>query len=139
MTTALSHQSPEHFAQGKRHTAMKAATIVVFWIVAALLAAIVQRRVDAGSPVESVVMKVAVIVGIAAAYSRLAAPRATLDHALLTGTTWVLLCIAAEIVITTRSGHPWFALLGSPANGGLRCVLLIAWLIAPVLFIRNHE
>ena len=118
MTTALSHQSQERFAQRKPNSAMRAATIIVFWGVAALLAVIVQRGIGAASPVESVVMKVGAIVAIAAAYSRLAAPRATLDQALLTGTTWVLLSIAAEIVITTRSGQPWFALLGSPANGG---------------------
>jgi hypothetical protein len=88
MTTALSHQSQEHFAPGKRNAAMRAATIVVFWAVAALLAAIVHRTFGAASPVESAVIKVAAIVVIAAAYSRLAAPRASLDHALLTGTSW---------------------------------------------------
>lgn len=139
MTTAMSQQGPEYAAQGRHHAATSGALIVVFWGVAALLVAVVHQRIDATSPVESVVMKVGAILVIAAAYSRLAASKATLDHALLTGTTWVLLGIAAEIVITTRSGRQWFALLGSPVNGGLRCVLLIAWLIAPALFIRNRE
>jgi hypothetical protein len=66
-------------------------------------------------------------------------PHATLDHALFAGTTWVLLGIAAEIIMTANSGRQWFALLGSPANGGLRCVLLIAWVLAPALFIRSRE
>jgi hypothetical protein len=139
MTTALSQQGPENLAEGRHHAAASGALIVVFWGIAALLVAIVHQRIDAVSPVESVVLKVAAILVIAAAYSRLAASRATLDHALLTGTTWVLLGIAAEIVITSRSGRQWFALLGSPANGGLRCVLLIAWLVAPALFIRNRK
>ncbi len=139
MTTAMSQQSPEHLAERRHHAATSGALIVVFWGVAALLVAIVHQRFDAAWPVESVVMKVGAILVIAAAYSRLAASRTTLDHALLTGTTWVLLGIAAEIAITTRAGRQWFALLGSPANGGLRCVLLIAWLIAPALFIRNRK
>ena len=75
----------------------------------------------------------------AGAYITLAAPESTLDHALFAGTTWVLLGIATEIAMTAISGHQWFALLGSPANGGLRCVLLIAWVLAPALFIRSRE
>jgi hypothetical protein len=51
----------------------------------------------------------------------------------------VLLAIVAEIAITASSGRQWFALLGSPAHGGLRCVLLIAWVIAPALFASSHE
>jgi hypothetical protein len=41
--------------------------------------------------------------------------------------------------MTAHSGRQWFALLGSPANGGLRCVLLITWVIAPALFVRHRE
>jgi len=93
----------------------------------------------AALPVASVVIKVAAILAMAAMYIRLTASETTLDQALLAGTTWVLLCIATEISITTMSGRPWFALLGSPANGGIRCVLLIAWILAPALFIRNRE
>jgi hypothetical protein len=88
--------------------------------------------------VVSVVIEVGAIVAMAAAYIRIASPEATLDHALFVGTTWVLLAIAAEIVITAASGRQWFALLGSPAHGGLRCVLLIAWVIAPTLFVRSR-
>ena len=101
--------------------------------------AIVQQRVDAISPVASVIVKVAAILAMAAAFIRLAASETTLDQALLAGTTWVLLCIATEITVTTISGRSWFALLGSPSNGGIRCVLLIAWILAPAVFIRSRE
>jgi hypothetical protein len=99
----------------------------------------VAHSMMASSPVSAVVIEVIAIVLMAAAYIRIAAPAATLDHALFVGTTWVLLAMATELIMTARSGRQWFALLGTPANGGLRCVLLIAWLIAPALFVRSHE
>jgi hypothetical protein len=111
---------------------------VVFWSVAALLVALAHQRLDASSPVASVAIEVSTIVAMAAVYIRIVSPEATLDHALFVGTTWVLLAISAEIIMTASSGRQWFALLGSPAHGGLRCVLLIAWLIAPALFVRQH-
>jgi len=138
MTTMTRSFTPRS-AQRKRHAVTRAALAVAFWIVAALLVAVVHQRIDATSPVASVVVKVAAILAMAAMYIRLTASETTLDQALLAGTTWVLLCIATEISVTTMSGRPWFALLGSPANGGIRCVLLIAWILAPALFIRNRE
>ena len=138
MTTMTRSFTPRS-AQRKRHAVTRAALAVAFWIVAALLVAVVHQRIDATSPVASVVIKVAAILAMAAMYIRLTASETTLDQALLAGTTWVLLCIATEISITTMSGRPWFALLGSPANGGIRCVLLTAWILAPALFIRNRE
>jgi hypothetical protein len=106
--------------------------------VAALLVGIANSQL-AASPVAAVVIEVLAILIMAAAYMRIAVPEATLDHALFVGTAWVLLAIATELIMTARSGRQWFALLGTPANGGLRCVLLIAWLIAPALFVRSHE
>ena len=135
MTRSLTPRS----GQWKHGAASRAALVVVFWIAAALLVAIVHQRIDAASPVTSVILKVAAIVMIAAVYSRLAASEATLNHALFVGTTWVLLGIAAEIFMTANSGRQWFALLGSPANGGIRCVLLISWIIAPALFVRSRD
>ncbi len=95
--------------------------------------------IDATSPVACVALETSAIVAMAGAYIKLTAPEATLDHALFVGTTWLLLGIAAELVMTVTSGRQWFALLGSPAHGGLRCVLLIAWIVAPALFVSNRE
>jgi hypothetical protein len=139
MTAPASQQTAVTFAHRKHHAATTAALVVIFWSIAAVLVAIVHQRMDAASPVGSVAGKVGAILLIAAAYIRLTAVETTLDHALFVGTAWVLFGIATEIAITTTSGRQWFALLGSPANGGLRCVLLIAWIIAPALFIRSHE
>lgn len=135
MTRPLNTES----TQKKSNVATRVALIVAFWIVAALSVAIAHQMMAAASSVISVAVETIAIVAVAGAYIRLVVPHATLDHALFAGTTWVLLGIAAEIIMTANSGHQWFALLGSPANGGLRCVLLIAWVLAPALFIRSRE
>lgn len=139
MTTAMTHAAAPRFEQRRHHAVTRTAMVVTFWSVAALLVAITQRKMDQFGPVVCVVFKVGAIVAMAAAYIRFAAPEATLDHALLTGTTWLLLGITTEIAVRVISGRQWFALLGSPANGGLRCVLLIAWIVAPALFASHHE
>jgi hypothetical protein len=123
----------------KRHTTRRVALVVVFWAMAAVVVAIAHRRMYARSPVACVVVETSAIVALAGAYMKLTAPTANLDHALFVGTTWLILGIAVEVFMTVSSGRQWFALLGSPENGGLRCVLLIAWIIAPSLFVSYHE
>jgi hypothetical protein len=135
MTQSIDRQA----AQRKHNAATRAALIVVFWGVAALLVAVANRSMYATSPVICVAIEVVAIVAVAGMYVRLVMPESTLDHALLAGTTWVLLGIATEIAMTASSGRQWTALIGSPANGGLRCVILIAWIIAPALFVRSRE
>lgn len=136
--TATTHSHSSQLDKPKHRRATCATWAAACWIAAALSVGIANSEM-ASSPVAAVVIEIIAIVAMAAAYIRCAAPGATLDHALFVGTTWVLLAITAEIIMTARSGRQWFALLGSPANGGLRCVLLIAWLIAPALFVRTHE
>ena len=137
--TTMTHSFTPRSAQRKPRTAVRAVLVVVFWSIAALLGAIAHQTIGATAPVVSATFEVIAIVAMAAAYIRLVTPDATLDYALFVGTTWVLLGIAGEIVMTANSGHQWFALLGSPAHGGLRCVLLISWVIAPALFVRSHD
>ena len=134
--TASTHSA--EVATPKHSRAFCAALAAACWIAAALLVGIANSEL-ASSPVAAVVIEVLAIVIMAAAYMRIAAPEATLDHALFVGTAWVLLAIVTELIMTAESGRQWFALLGRPENGGLRCVLLIAWLIAPALFVRSHE
>jgi hypothetical protein len=136
--TATTHSPTSQLSRTKHRASARAAIGAACWIAAALLVGIANSEL-ASSPVAAVVVEVIAIVMLAAAYIRVAAPEATLDHALFIGTTWVLLAIATELIMTARSGRQWFALLGTPTNGGLRCVLLIAWLIAPALFVRSHE
>ena len=138
MTTMTRSLTTDH-AQTKHRTVTRVALVAVFWIVAALLVAIAHQKMYAASPEAAVAIEAVAIMATAGAYIRIAAPHSTLDHALFAGTVWVLLGIATEIAMTANSGHQWVALLGSPANGGLRCVLLIAWLIAPALFVRSRD
>jgi len=137
--TTMTRSLTTDIAQTKHRTVTRVALVAVFWIVAALLVAITHEKMYAVSPVVAVAIEAVAIVSTAGAYIRIAAPQSTLDHALFAGTVWVLLGIATEIAMTAHSGHQWFALLGSPSNGGLRCVLLIAWIIAPALFVRSRE
>ncbi len=134
-----SHTEASQVQDRKSHGLAKAAMAVVFWGIAALLVSLVHQRLDAESPVTSVVIEVGAIVAMAGIYIRIVSPEATLDHALFVGTTWVLLAIAAEIIMTASSGQQWFALLGTPAHGGLRCVLLITWILAPALFASHRN
>jgi hypothetical protein len=138
MVSHVTHSETPSVHGWKRHGVTRAVMAVAFWSIAALLVALVHQKLDANSPVASVALEVSTIVAMAAVYIRIVSPEATLDHALFVGTAWVLLAISAEIIMTASSGRQWFALLGSPAHGGLRCVLLIAWLIAPALFVRHH-
>ncbi|HEX3579591.1 MAG TPA: hypothetical protein VHY33_13590 [Thermoanaerobaculia bacterium] len=135
--TATTH-SPAGVAKAKRRASTRAAIAGGCWIAAALAVGFTNSQI-ASSPVAAVIIEVAAILIMAAAYMRIACPEATLDHALFVGTTWVVLAIAGELIMTAHSGRQWFALLGTPANGGLRCILLIAWLIAPAVFVRSHE
>src|ERR1043166_1786409 len=137
MATPATHSETPHLQ--KHHSALRAAMAIVFWSIAALLVALVHQRLDATSPVASAVIEVTAIVAAAAAYIRIVAPEATLDHALFVGTTWVLLAIAAEIGMPATLGRQRFALLGSPARGRLRCVLVIAWVIAPAIFTSHRN
>ena len=137
--TTMTRSIPTEATRRKHHTATRIALVAVFWIVAALLVAIAHRKLDPASPVVAVAIEVSAIVIAAGAYIRITASECSLDHALFVGTIWVLLGIATEIAMTANSGRQWFALLGSPANGGLRCVLLIAWVISPALFVRSRH
>jgi len=128
-----------NIAPTKRRSAARVALVAVFWIIAALLVAVAHQKLYAASPVVAVVIEALAIVATAGIYIRITAPHSTLDHALFVGTVWVLLGIATEIAMTANSGRQWVALLGSPTNGGLRCVLLIVWVIAPALFVRSRD
>jgi ABC-type Co2+ transport system permease subunit len=136
--TATTHSDTSQLSKSKHGPSVRAALAAAFWVAAALIVGVANSQM-VSSPVAAVVVEVAAILMMAAAYMRITCPEATLDHALFVGTAWVLLAIATELIMTARSGRQWFALLGSPGHGGLRCVLLIAWLIAPALFVRSQE
>lgn len=106
---------------------------VSFWAAAALLSAAAHSLFRSAPAAAVVVLKAAVILVVACVYMRIVASSATLDHALFTGVTWLLLAIFADVATHTR-----FELLGPPASA-MRNVLMFAWVMAPALFARYRS
>ena len=84
-------------------------------------------------------LKIAVVVAVAFAYMRLAAPVATLDHAIAVGVAWLAFNIAAELITAAVIGHSWYELIGSPQHEAWRNSLMLAWLAAPATFARYRS
>lgn len=120
-------------------TMIRSLTVVLAWLAAALLVAVAHARLDRLSPYGGAAAVIGAILVMAYVYMRLCTRRADMSHALAVGIAWLALAIAAEVVVTSRLGHGWFALLGSPAHPLLRSVFLFAWVFAPALFARESE
>jgi len=136
MTTMT--QPVEPIRENRRHAVKAAAFVVLFWAVAAALVATAHLQLDRSSPLAGTVLEIGVLIGVAFAYMRLAAPEATVDHALLVGIVWLLITIIAELSIASYVHHGWYALLGTPARPVLRNVFLFVWIFGPSIFAR-HE
>lgn len=100
---------------------------LLFWVIGALLVAAV--------PIAF--MKIAAIVAVAFGYVKISRHLGSLDQALIVGALWLLLDICTEIAVTSRAGHAWFGLIGSPDAPVLRTFLLAAWITAPAIFVRR--
>lgn len=136
MTTTTPHFG--RFATRHHHPATTAALVVFFWIIAAVLVIAVHVGIEPRSARAGAVATIAVLILAAYAYSRFVAREAGISHALAVGTAWLTLSIVTEIAVTTRAGHAWFTLLGSPDRPLLRNVLLFVWVFAPALFARRE-
>ena len=110
--------------------------VLLYWAMAAVLVIWTDRTIS--EPPVAIGVKTLAIILVAFAYMRLTARKATLDHALFVGVTWLLLTIIAELVVTRHFGRSWFELLGSPTSA-LRNILMFAWIGAPALFARHYE
>lgn len=101
--------------------------VVLFWAAAAAL--VLASHSEA--------VKIGAIVIVAFSYIRVMR-EATLEHAFLVGVAWLVFAIVAEVFEAFTTGRGWFDLLGSPAHPLLRVALLLAWIGAPALFVRNR-
>lgn len=128
--TTMTHQQPRF--------ATKAALVTLFWLVAAIGVGAVHIAIDRASATGAAVASIAIVVVTAGCYTRLCARCAGITHALGVGIAWLLLGIVAEIVITTRLGHPWYAVLGTPDRPLIRNLFLFVWIFAPALFARRE-
>jgi len=107
---------------------------LAFWLAAATLVAAAHRF---DTPLGAIAALVAIF-AVAFVYTHLCARRAGASHALAIGIAWLVLAIVAEMAMTAHLGHPWYALLGTPAHALLRNLFLFAWVFAPVVF-AQHE
>src|SRR5689334_10159400 len=108
------------------------------WAVAAVLVLAANFWLEPLSPAVDAAAKVAALALVAAGYVRVCAPRATLEHALLVGASWIVVAIAVEVFEASTTGRGWFELIGSPAHPVARAILLMAWVGAPALFVRTR-
>ena len=109
----------------------------------AVMARANRRKLDpASAAFLPCVVGIGAMIVAAFGYMRVAARDCDVSHALGVGIAWLVLSIAAEIALTSRTGHGWFLLLGAPAHPLLRNIDLFAWIYAPALFarhaLRNH-
>lgn len=115
---------------------IRAAWMLLFWIVAAVLVVTLPPAFGLTSPIATMAAKMVIILSVASAYVRVSRHPASLDDALMVGAAWLLFDVIAELVVSTRVGRSWFELIGSPAAPVLRTCLLLAWVVAPALFVR---
>ena len=110
----------------------------VFWMAAASGVVIVRALLEGRSPGGSAMICALTIV-VAAWLRSVACGRGTAPFAMGVGIAWLLLSIAAELLMTLHLGRPWTALLGPPAHPLLRNLYLFAWIFAPPLFTRRDD
>jgi hypothetical protein len=115
------------------------AMTVVFWALAAVLVFEADRMTTGIAATGAALIKVAVIVAMAWAFIRFAAPWATVNDAALAGLAWFAMGVAAEISMAAMMGRGWFVLLGAPTSAVARAILLMAWAGAPALFARHSQ
>jgi hypothetical protein len=137
MTTMT--QQAASFADSRHHFATTAALVTLFWIIAAIGVGAVHTGIDPQWPAGGAAAGIAVIVLCAYGYSRFCARCAGISHALGVGIAWLMLGTVSEMVMTTRLGHGWFDLLGSPGRPLLRNIFLFVWIFAPAIFARREE
>ena len=135
MTTMA--QRATGFADVRHHPVTTALLVVLFWIAAAVLVATCHIELDALSESGSAVATIASIVIVAYAYTHFCARCAGIDHALGVGIAWLVLAIVVEITVTSRTGHGWYALIGSPDRPLMRNVFMFVWIFAPAFFARR--
>ena len=132
-------QQATPFAETRHGLTTIAALVTLFWLLAAAAVAAVHSELDALSPSGVAVAAIAAILILAFGYTRFCARQSGISHALGVGIAWLVLGIVTEMAVTTRLGHGWYAILGSPDHPLLRNIFLFVWIFAPALFARREE
>jgi hypothetical protein len=108
--------------------------VLLFWTIAAALVAACHFGIETRWPAAGAAGAIVSVAAAAYAYMRLHARDRGTSHALGVGVAWLGLAIVAEVTISMRLGHGWYALLGSPAHPLLRNAFLFVWVFAPAAF-----
>jgi hypothetical protein len=111
--------------------------IVATGISAAALACVSHLIVGRVSATSGEVAAMAGLFATAWLYMRLIKPEADVTHALAVGSTWLVVAVIAELVVTARLGRAWQGILGSPDHPLVRNLFLFLWIFAPALFVRS--
>ena len=127
------------FADSQHSPAITAVLVVLFWLAAAALVGTAHVELDPLSVSGGSVATIASIFIAAYFYTRFCARQAGIAHALGVGIAWLVLAIVAEMAMTARLGHGWYALLGSPDHPLLRNLFLFVWVFAPAFFAHREE
>ena len=127
------------FADRPHHPAVTAGLVTLSWSVAAVLVFAAHLELEPRFAAGAAAAAIAALVATAYVYTRLAARHAGVSHALGVGIAWLLLSVTTELALTSRLGHGWSTLLGSPDRPLLRTVFLFAWIFSPALFARREE
>ncbi|MEO8382682.1 MAG: hypothetical protein ABI779_23695 [Acidobacteriota bacterium] len=138
MTTTLTHAAGS-FAEARHHPLTMTFLVVLFWAAAGVLVVTARVELDSLSTTAGVVTAIVAIAVAASCYMRLCARNCGSSHALGVGIVWLGLALVTEITLTTRLGHGWFALLGSPERPVIRDVLLLTWVFAPAMFAHRES
>lgn len=137
MTTMI--QPAASSVETRHHPIATALLVVLSWAASAIVVASAHIELDPVSPWGGAVATIAAIVIGAYGYTRFCARQADITYALGVGIAWLVLSIVTEITVTTRLGHGWYALIGTPDRPLLRNVFLFVWIFAPVLFARRED
>ena len=132
---ATTTESLETATSHPHHPLARSILVLFFWLTAAALVTGDHVVTSPRWPFLGTALTIAALLVNAAVYARFVA--AGLTHALGVGTLWLVLSIAAELVVGSTSGHSWFTLLGSPDQPFMRTILLFVWIFAPALFARR--
>ena len=127
------------FALRHHNPVTTGALVFAFWLGAALLIVTAHRTIEPLSPAACTVTTIAILITASYGYTRVAAQQAGITHALGVGIAWLVLSIAAEMLLSPEVHHGWFYLLGSPTRPLIRNIDLFLWIFAPALFARGEE
>ncbi|HEX9163967.1 MAG TPA: hypothetical protein VF980_19830 [Thermoanaerobaculia bacterium] len=114
----------------------RAALAILWWSWAAAFVVMAQQTFGRTSLAAVIVAKAVVILLAGAAYVKFARD-CSVEHAIVVGAAWIVLSVAAELIVSTQTHHAWYGLLGPESSQVVRDLLLILWVASPAVSARR--